>query len=90
MTLELTETRAWFEKAQQFIPYGVNSNFRYWGKDETRVITRGKGARIWDADDNAYLDYRLAFGPVILGHAYPAVIERVRQALKGGNLFALQ
>jgi glutamate-1-semialdehyde 2,1-aminomutase len=88
MTLKLTETRAWFEKAKQFIPYGVNSNFRYWGDEDTRVITRGQGARIWDADGNPYIDYRLAFGPIILGHGYPAVTERVIEAIKDGTLFA--
>jgi glutamate-1-semialdehyde 2,1-aminomutase len=88
MTLELTETRAWFDKAEQFIPYGVNSNFRYWGRDETRVITHGKGARIWDADCNGYIDYRLGFGPIILGHSYPTVNERVKEALEGGTLLA--
>ncbi|MGD2104245.1 MAG: guanitoxin biosynthesis PLP-dependent transaminase GntE [Anaerolineae bacterium] len=88
MTLELKQTRALFNEAQRFIPYGVNSNFRYWGKDETRVIVRGKGARIWDADGNPYIDYRLAFGPIILGHSYAPVNERVREALDGGNLFA--
>ena len=88
MTLELTQTRAWFNRAEKCIPYGVNSNFRYWGRDETRVITRGKGGRIWDADENAYIDYRLAFGPIILGHSYPAVNESVAEALESGTLFA--
>jgi len=88
MTLELKETRAWLKKAQQFTPYGVNSNFRYWGDEDTRVISRGKGGRIWDADGNEYVDYRLAFGPIILGHAYPAVTERVVEAIQDGTLFA--
>jgi glutamate-1-semialdehyde 2,1-aminomutase len=77
-----------FERASQVIPYGVNSNFRYWGDDDTLVATRGQGAYIWDADDRRYIDYRLAFGPVILGHAYPQVLRKVEQALQGGNLFA--
>jgi glutamate-1-semialdehyde 2,1-aminomutase len=88
MTLKLTETRALFDKAAQFIPHGVNSNFRYWGPEETRVIVRGKGPRIWDADGNPYIDYRLGFGPVILGHSYPAVNERVAEAIEDGNIFA--
>jgi glutamate-1-semialdehyde 2,1-aminomutase len=87
--LELKETRAWFDRATRVIPYGVNSNYRYWGRDETRVIARGKGAQIWDADGNPYVDYRLAFGPIILGHSYPEVNERVQEALEDGTLFAL-
>lgn len=88
MARNLTKTHALFERAREVIPYGVNSNFRYWGDDNTLVITRGEGAHIWDADENEYIDYRLAFGPLILGHGYPEVVERVAQAVKDGTLFA--
>ncbi len=88
MPLQGPETRNAFLRAQQFIPYGVNSNFRYWGPDDTLVITRGEGPHIWDADGKRYIDYRLAFGPLILGHAEPRVVQRVQQAIEGGTLFA--
>jgi len=88
MTRNLTRTREMFERARQLMPQGVNSNFRYWGDEKTLVILRGEGARIWDADENEYIDYRLAFGPIILGHAYPAVVERVTEAIHNGTLFA--
>ena len=88
MTRNLTQTHALFQKAKQFIPYGVNSNFRYWGDENTLVVTRGEGAYIWDADENQYIDYRLAFGPIILGHGYPPVVERVASAIRDGTLFA--
>jgi glutamate-1-semialdehyde 2,1-aminomutase len=77
-----------FDRALQVIPHGVNSNFRYWGPNDTLVIDRGEGAYIWDMAGRRYIDYRLAFGPIILGHAYPAVVEGVREALEKGNLFA--
>ena len=83
-----SKTRALFEQAKRFIPYGVNSNFRYWGDDATPIMQRGQGAYVWDADDNRYLDYRLGFGPIILGHAYPAVNQRVAAAIENGVLFA--
>ena len=57
------------KSAVKSIPLGVNSNFRYWGPEDTRYISHGKGAYIWDVDDNRYIDYRLGYGPVILGHA---------------------
>ena len=38
------------------IPHGVNSNFRYWGDEDTLIMTRGDGAYIWDADDKRYID----------------------------------
>lgn len=87
MSRNLERTRSLFERAKRVIPYGVNSNFRYWG-DDTMVITRGEGAYIWDADGNRYIDYRLGFGPVILGHAYPPVVERVAEAIRHGTVFA--
>ena len=58
------------EKGEQTIPLGVNSNFRYWGEGITPYVQKAKGAYLWDVDGNRYIDYRLAFGPIILGHAY--------------------
>jgi glutamate-1-semialdehyde 2,1-aminomutase len=88
MRLQGKKTQALFEKGKQVIPYGVNSNFRYWGDEDTIVIDRGEGAYVWDMDGKRYIDYRLGFGPVILGHAYPPVIQKVEEALQGGNIFA--
>jgi glutamate-1-semialdehyde 2,1-aminomutase len=88
MTLQGEKTKSVFNKAKQYIPHGVSSNFRYWGDDDTLIITRGEGAYIWDADGNRYVDYRLGFGPVILGHAYPEVVEKVNQAMRSGTTFA--
>jgi glutamate-1-semialdehyde 2,1-aminomutase len=86
--LKFDQTQALFKRAQAVMPWGVSSNFRYWGEAETPVITRGAGAYIWDADGNRYLDYRLAFGPVILGHADPRVNQRVIEAMANGTLYA--
>ena len=63
------------ERAMKTMPLGVNSNGRYWGKKVTPYFQRGKGAYVWDVDGNQYIDYRLAFGPVILGYAYDEVDE---------------
>ncbi|MEZ4715194.1 MAG: aminotransferase class III-fold pyridoxal phosphate-dependent enzyme [Caldilineaceae bacterium] len=88
MTRTLRKTRALFQQAKQYIPNGVNSNFRYWGDEDTLIMTHGEGAHIFDADDNRYIDYRLAFGPIILGHAEPRVTARVSEAIQQGTLFA--
>lgn len=82
-----TQTRAHYERARQVMPWGVSSNFRYWG-DDTPVTSRAQGAYIWDADGNRYIDYRLAFGPIILGHADPRVNRRVHEAIDKGTIFA--
>jgi glutamate-1-semialdehyde 2,1-aminomutase len=82
-----TRTRELYQRARKVFPYGVNSNFRYWGED-TNVFVRGEKGYVFDADENRYIDYRLGFGPVILGHGYPAVVERVTQAIKDGGVYA--
>ena len=88
MNLQGPKTKALFKKASDVIPHGVNSNFRYWGEDDTLVITHGEGTYVWDADGKRYIDYRLGFGPIILGHAYPAVVKRVQEAIQKGVVFA--
>jgi glutamate-1-semialdehyde 2,1-aminomutase len=87
MSLQGEKTHSMYQKATGLIPYGVNSNFRYWGKD-TLVIARGEGAYIWDPDGKKYIDYRLGFGPVILGHGYAAIVEKVSAAIREGTIFA--
>jgi glutamate-1-semialdehyde 2,1-aminomutase len=81
------QTQALFKRAQAVMPWGVSSNFRYWG-EETPVITRASGAYIWDADGNRYIDYRLAFGPIILGHVDAAVNRAVTDAIANGTIYA--
>lgn len=78
-----------FQKALAKLPLGVSSNFRYWGEDKTIYIKRGKGARIVDFDDNEYIDYRLAYGPIILGYADARVDEAARAGMEVGGVFAL-
>lgn len=70
------------------LPRGVSSNFRDWGPTESPVVARGEGCHLWDLDGNRFIDYRLGYGPVILGHGHPAVCDRVAQAIRQGTLFA--
>ena len=81
------KTQAMFERAKQVMPYGVSSNFRYWGEDPP-VVSRAQGAYLWDPDGNRYIDYRLAFGPIILGHADPRINQAVTDVLVNGTLYA--
>jgi len=82
------KTQAAFQKSLKYIPHGVNSNFRYWGEADTLVIEKGEGAYVWDLDGKRYIDYRLGFGPIILGHAYPEVTQKVQEAIELGTVFA--
>ena len=72
MTRSLAKSNAQFQKAIRRLPLGVSSNFRYWGEDKTIYVKSAKGARLTDIDGNEYIDYRLAYGPCILGYARPA------------------
>jgi len=85
----LSRSNAHFKKANSKMPLGVSSNFRYWGDDKTIYIDRGKGARIWDIDDNEYIDYRLGYGPIILGYADDRVDAAAREGMNVGGVFAL-
>ena len=73
MARKLTKNNAHFQRAVKRLPLGVASNFRYWGEDRTIYVKRGLGARITDLDDNEYVDYRMGYGPAILGYAHPEV-----------------
>jgi glutamate-1-semialdehyde 2,1-aminomutase len=85
----LAKSNKHFERAVSKMPLGVSSNFRYWGDDKTIYVDHGKGARVWDIDGNEYIDYRLAYGPVILGYADERVDAAAREGMKVGGVFAL-
>jgi glutamate-1-semialdehyde 2,1-aminomutase len=82
-------SRSLQERAKKIIPLGVNSNFRYWGEGITPYVEKGKGAYMWDVDGKRYIDYRLAFGPIILGHAFDEVDSKVIEEIQKGALFAM-
>jgi glutamate-1-semialdehyde 2,1-aminomutase len=76
-------------RALKSIPLGVNSNFRYWGDEITPYVDKAKGAYLWDVDGNKYIDYRLAFGPIILGHSYDEVNSKVHEEIEKAVLCAM-
>ncbi len=78
-----------FARAQARIPGGVNSPVRAFRSvgGTPRFIARGEGSRIFDADDNSYIDYVGSWGPLLLGHRPPCVIEALREALENGTSF---
>lgn len=89
MARTITRSNQQFRKALTRLPLGVASNFRYWGPEKTIYVQRGRGARVWDIDDNEYIDYRLGYGPCILGYADPRVDEAARAGMEVGGVFAL-
>jgi glutamate-1-semialdehyde 2,1-aminomutase len=89
MARSLKESRALQKRAEQLIPGGVNSPvraFRSVGSDPPFLV-RGLGAHVWDADGNRYIDYVGSWGPLILGHSNPEVIEAIVEAARNGTSF---
>src|SRR5271166_201184 len=89
MARSLQESRALQKRAEQLIPGGVNSPvraFRSVGSDPPFLV-RGEGAHVWDADGNRYIDYVGSWGPLILGHSDPVVIEAIVEAARNGTSF---
>ena len=82
-------SRRIFERAKQLMPGGVNSPARAFGAvgGEPIVFERGEGAYLYDVDGNRYIDYVGSWGPMILGHRHPKVIEALEQALTRGTSF---
>ncbi|MBK6863228.1 MAG: glutamate-1-semialdehyde 2,1-aminomutase [Ideonella sp.] len=78
-----------FARAQRVIPGGVNSPVRAFRAvgGTPRFIARAEGAYLWDADGRRYIDYIGSWGPMILGHGHPAVLEAVTSAARDGLSF---
>ena len=79
---------AQYRRALKTLPGGTNSNFRAWG-ESTIYVDRGKGGRVWDVDGNEYIDLRMGYGPVILGHGDDRVDDYVNQQMRKGVSFSL-
>jgi len=89
-TLRKTEqSRRLQQRAESMIPGGVNSPVRAFGSvgGDPPFIVRGKGSHIWDADENEYIDYIGSWGPLILGHAEPNVLDAIVSAACNGTSF---
>src|SRR6516225_2214518 len=82
MPRSLDQSRALEQRAERLIPGGVNSPVRAFCSvgSEPPFLVRGEGAYVVDADGNRYIDYVGSWGPMILGHAFPPVIEAIERA----------
>src|SRR6516165_11790511 len=89
MARSLEKSRWLQQRAEKLIPGGVNSPVRAFGSvgGEPPFLVRGEGAYVWDADGNRYIDYVGSWGPLILGHSVPDVIDAVVHAAKKGTSF---
>lgn len=81
-----------YKKAVELIPGGVNSPVRAFksvNKKAPIFVKKGQGAKIWDEDNNEYIDYICSWGPLILGHNHPKVIEEVKKIIENGSSYGL-
>ncbi|MBI4753487.1 glutamate-1-semialdehyde 2,1-aminomutase [Candidatus Desantisbacteria bacterium] len=87
--MNIHESRILFEKAKKYIPGGVNSPVRAFKAvgGTPRFIDRGNGSKIFDVDENSYIDYICSWGAIILGHAEISVVSAVREAIENGTSF---
>jgi glutamate-1-semialdehyde 2,1-aminomutase len=84
-----TLSKSLFRKASAVIPGGVNSPVRAFKAvgGNPLFIDKAKGSRIYDVDGNSYIDYVLSWGPMILGHAYPRVVNALKKAAEKGTSY---
>ncbi len=87
--MRVDRSRALFEEAKKYIPGGVNSPVRAFKSvgDVPRFIAKAKGSHIWDVDGNEYIDYVCSWGPMILGHAHPSVVEGIKEQAEKGTSY---
>ena len=87
--MQLSKSEALFAEAQKYIPGGVNSPVRSFNAvgGTPPFIARGKGSRVWDVDGNEYIDYLGSWGPLVLGHSHPAVVEVLIKTAESGTSF---
>jgi glutamate-1-semialdehyde 2,1-aminomutase len=82
-------SRQWFSRAERVMASGVSSPARLFkavGGGPPAVMERAEGAYIWDVDGRRYLDYQAAYGPLVLGHAHPKVVEAVTRQMARGSV----
>ncbi len=93
--LTLDRSMELYQEAKSVLPAGVSSNARVWRAvcpsymPCSIFVSRANGSHLWDVDGNEYIDYRMGFGPVILGHSDPRVHERVHAVDENGLVYAL-
>jgi glutamate-1-semialdehyde 2,1-aminomutase len=89
MPVTFTRSTALRQRAERLFPGGVNSPVRAFRAvgGEPPFVQRGEGAYLWDADGNRYIDYFGSWGPMILGHAFPPVVEAIQKAAANSASF---
>ena len=87
--MKLNNSEKLFQEAQRYLPGGVDSPVRAYKAvgGTPPFIVRGQGSRLYDEDDNEFIDYVCSWGPLILGHSHPPVVEALKRAAERGTSY---
>ena len=84
---QFSRSFALYEEAKKHLPAGASSNIRVYAHDPFPILfQKGKGSRVWDVDDNEYVDLLSSYGALILGHSHPAVLQAINRQLQNGTM----
>ncbi len=89
MTYRLAQSAELFERSKRVIPGGVGSNDRALVDPHPIFVTHGRGSRVFDVDGNEYIDYLLGYGPLVLGHANPLLVDAIDEQMRKGSMFGI-
>ena len=81
------KSKSLYERGERAMPFGVTSSFQA-GDPYPIYLVRGKGSRVWDVDDNEYIDFHNGFGSMVVGHSHPKVRAAIEEAAATGTHFA--
>jgi glutamate-1-semialdehyde 2,1-aminomutase len=89
-TIDVSTSNSLYERAKAVIPGGINGHYGFSvKKNGPKYFSRSEGSRFWDVDNNEFIDYMCAYGPMILGYNHPTVDEAALKQLKAGNTVSL-
>ena len=89
-TIDVSTSNSLYERAKAVIPGGINGHYGFSvKKNGPKYFSRSQGSRFWDVDNNEFIDYMCAYGPMILGYNHPTVDEAALKQLKAGNTVSL-
>lgn len=90
--MKFENSKALYKRAEKVIPGGVNSPVRAFksvDREAPIFVKKGKGSKIWDEDNNEYIDYICSWGPLILGHNHSEVLDGVKEIIENGTSYGL-
>ena len=78
-----------YKESTEVTPFGVHSNYR--AMDPYPIyFSKGKGSRLWDVDDNEYIDFHMAFGVLASGHSHPVLVEKIKERISNGTILGFE